>query len=246
MAYWYTTRAQSAPERPAEPMNETTTKILAQLRSLIDGGDAGADGRLPPERMLCDRLGVARRDLREALDVLQAEGLIWRRQGKGTFLGQPPDPTGVLAADMVPMTDAVSVMEARLCIEPTLAGLCAERASPEDVGRMRHLASKIGPAPQAETAEIWDGALHRLIARAAGNPILLTAFSLVDEVRIRRDWQRVRDRARSPELVARYHNQHMAIIDAIATGDRDGAREAMNLHLTLLMDNLQKSLNGEG
>lgn len=226
-------------------MPETTTTILALLRTLIDEGGVDPDGRLPTERALCSRLGVGRRELRDALNVLQAEGLIWRRQGKGTFLGQPPDPTGVLAADIVPATDALSVMEARLCIEPTLAALCAERAAPEDVTRMRHLAAKIGPAPKPETAEIWDGALHRLIARAAGNQILLTAFSLVDEVRIREDWQRMRHRARSAELVALYHRQHGAIIDAIAAGDAEAARQAMADHLTLLRRNLKKSLGGE-
>ena len=230
------------------PMTTSVTtnanSVLTRLRALIDGGAGDAEGRLPTERALCAQLGVGRRELRCALEVLEAEGLIWRRQGKGTFLGQPPDPTGVLAADIVAATDPLSVMEARLCIEPTLAALCAERASAEDVARMRHLDARIGPQPNPETAELWDGALHRLIARAAGNQILLTAFSLVDEVRIREDWQRMRQRARSAETIALYHRQHRTIIDAIAAGDPEAARGAMVAHLTRLAANLEKSLTG--
>ena len=229
--------------------DEMATKpatTLAQLRSLIDAGGVDASGRLPTERALCQRLGVGRRELRTALDILQTEGLIWRRQGKGTFVGQPPDPTGVLAAGIVPATDALSVMEARLCIEPTLAALCAARASADDVARMRNITARIGEEPGAESTEIWDGAFHRLIARAARNQILLTAFSLVDEVRIRRDWVQVRDRARSPAIVELYHRQHVTIIEAIEAGDADGARAAMTDHLNRLKQSLESSLDGGG
>lgn len=227
-------------------MNDKPATTLAQVRSLIDAGGVDPSGRLPTERALCQRLGVGRRELRAALDILQAEGLIWRRQGKGTFVGQPPDPTGVLAADIVPATDALTVMEARLCIEPTLAALCAERATPEDVARLRNITARIGQEPGAESTEIWDGAFHRLIARTARNQILLTAFSLVDEVRIRKDWVEVRHRARAQARVELYHRQHAAIIDAIEAGDAVAARAAMSDHLERLKQNLEASLAQDG
>ena len=223
-------------------MGARTETTLNQLRRLVDTGGIDPSGRLPTERTLCQRLGVGRRELRSALETLQTEGLIWRRQGKGTFIGQPPDPTGVLAADIAPATDALSVMEARMCIEPVLAGLCAQRAAADDVARLRHITARIGKEPGAESTEIWDGAFHRLIARAAGNQILLTAFSLVDEVRIRKDWVKARDRARSAEIIDLYHRQHDAIIRAIELGDAEAARAAMTDHLTHLKRNLEAAL----
>jgi GntR family transcriptional regulator len=54
--------------------------LQAILQQLGDGG------RLPPERDLALRLGVARETLRRALDELQADGLLQRRQGAGTFV----------------------------------------------------------------------------------------------------------------------------------------------------------------
>ena len=225
------------------PANAQT--VLAELRRLITSGDVNGDGRLPTERDLATRLGVGRRLLREALDVLEEEGLIWRRQGKGTFIGQPPDPHGQLAAEMVDLVDVSAIMEARLCIEPVLAGMAANRASQDDVERMRRLVDHIGLAPEADTAELWDGALHRLIARVAGNPIMLTAFQLLDEVRLRDDWLAMRANARSADSLADSDREHRAIVAAVAAGDARAAEMAMRQHLERLARNLPAAVRQE-
>lgn len=219
-------------------MSADYQNALAQLRSLITSSDLGDGGQLPTERALAERLGIGRRVLRAALDVLEEEGLLWRRQGKGTFIGQPPDPHGKIAADIVQAVDAEAIMEARLCVEPALAALAAIRATPEDIAQMRRLVEHIGLSPATETAELWDGALHRMIAQVAGNPILLTAFQLVDEVRIREDWQALRDRARSSDSMAKSDHEHRAMIDAIEAGDGAEARRCMTSHLTRLAGTL--------
>ena len=221
--------------------NVNASEVLWRLRRLIESGDVGEDGRLPTERDLSARFGVGRTVLRSALDALEAEGLIWRKQGKGTFIGQPPDPKGRLAAQISGEADPVSVMEARLCLEPELAALCARRATREDIDRLRVLSQRTAEAADAEGAELWDGSLHRLIARIAGNSILLTAFALVDEVRSNTRWQDERERARSPELRRLYSSQHALIVDAIAAGDEKVARAAMRTHLETLSLNLEQS-----
>ena len=57
---------------------------LAELRRRLEAGDYD-NLRLPPERELAAMLGVGRRAVREALDALEKEGSVWRRQGQGTF-----------------------------------------------------------------------------------------------------------------------------------------------------------------
>lgn len=223
------------------PRSANSSELLTLLRRLIDDGQVGSDGRLPTERTLSSRFGVGRRALRTALDALEAEGLIWRKQGKGTFVGQPPDPSGRLVDRISDEADPVSVMEARLCFEPEIAALCAKRATEDDIARLRVLAQRTSDAADADGAELWDGSLHRLIARVAGNPILLTAFSIVDEVRSNPRWQHERERARSPELRRLYTSQHTLIVDAIATGDATVARAAMRTHLETLSLNLEHS-----
>ena len=222
--------------------SESTRAALKAIREMIEAGKLPADGRLPTERELSAEFGCGRRTIRRVLDTLEAEGLIWRKQGKGTFAGQPPDPTGILAAEIAPDANPLVVMEARLCIEPALAELCALRATGEDVQRLQKLAQRASQPIDADTAELWDGALHRAIARIAGNRVMLTAFALLDEVRMGSDWQKQRHRARTPETMALYDTQHRNIIDAIERRDGSGAFDAMRTHLEALSRNLKASM----
>jgi DNA-binding FadR family transcriptional regulator len=197
-----------------------------------------ANGRLPTERDLADRFQTSRRAVRQSLDQLEIEGLVWRKQGSGTYAGQPSDPTGDLAARIAGETDPLQVMEARLCIEPELAALCAMRMTDEEVARLRMLASRQVDA-DAQTIELWDGALHRLIAQCARNRPLLTAFAMLDSIRSNPDWVAVRARARSRSSMAVSKNEHDVLIAAIALRNPDAARQAMRDHLTSRFEALQ-------
>ena len=137
-------------------------------------------------------------------------------------------------------------MEARLALEPELAALAARRATGEDVARMRAMAERASQATDADAAELWDGSLHRMIARLAGNPILRAAFTLVNEVRQQQRWQQERQMARSPSLVSQYNAQHGRLIDAIDARDEDAARDAMRAHLIALKHNLKRMRGTDG
>lgn len=217
--------------RPETPLNKTSATVRHQLLALIKSGEWHGDGQLPTERDLAERFGVGRRHVRLALDALEIEGLLWRRQGKGTFIGQPTDPMGDLAAKITGETNALEVMEARLCIEPELAALCAVRMLPEEVARLRHLAQRQFEATDAQATELWDGALHRLIAQCARNRPLLTAYALLDKIRSNPDWVNIRAKSRTGDSLAVTNSEHLAIIDAIGLRHADAARQAMRDHL---------------
>ncbi|MEP4196794.1 MAG: FadR/GntR family transcriptional regulator [Aliishimia sp.] len=218
-------------------------QVRDKLLDLIKSGDIDPDGRLPTERALADRFGVGRRFVRQALDALEAEGLVWRKQGKGTFAGQPSDPMGDLAARITGETNALEVMEARLCIEPELAALCAQRMGADEVARLRTLAQRQLEAADAQAIELWDGSLHRLIAQCARNRPLLMAFSLLDNIRSNPDWVNMRSKSRDGASLQVTHNEHLAIIDAIAAGHADVARTAMRDHLETRFAALQGDLD---
>src|SRR4051794_7583561 len=115
---------------------ERADHTLSRLRRLIERGGLDADGgRVPPERVLASELGVGRRSLRRALDVLEQEGRISRQQGRGTFLtagssGAVPQwrpgailaaaleeaPAGPLLESILDHTNPVEVIEVRLAV----------------------------------------------------------------------------------------------------------------------------------
>ncbi|MBB3463625.1 FadR/GntR family transcriptional regulator [Rhizobium sp. BK377] len=223
-------------------MDETqgnSNYALEKLRTLLQSDSLDADGKLPTERTLSEILGVSRRSIRRALEVLEAEGRIWRRQGSGTFAGKRPDGWSNHVDSIVADTDLMEIMEVRLRVEPQLAQLAAMRAKAADVERMYDLVKKIYESTDADGRELWDGALHRQIAQCAGNSFFLTIFDVINRVRQDEAWQTIRERARSVSRTREVtHGQHTAIVDAIAARDPGKAGEAMRQHLLTLQESL--------
>ncbi|WP_377296160.1 FadR/GntR family transcriptional regulator [Rhizobium sp. SGZ-381] len=221
-----------------QPPLDNANYALEKLRALLHEGDFGADGKLPTERALSERLGIGRRAVRQALEVLEAEGAVWRRQGSGTFVGQRPDTLAGEVGAIVAGTDFMEIMEVRLRIEPQLAQLAALRAKPSELVRMRELAVKITKSDDADARELWDGALHRQIAQSARNRLFLTIFDVINHVRQNEAWQNIRERARTDNGINLAYAQHADIIDAIASRDPARAGEAMRQHLLMLQERL--------
>lgn len=218
---------------------DNSNVALARLRDLLQSGRFEPGARLPTERTLAEELDVSRRSVRRAFEVLEAEGLVWRRQGSGSFAGsrpaQPHDEVGALVAG----TDPMEVMEVRLRLEPQLCQLAALRARPEEVRGMYELIDRIAACTDADGRELWDGALHRKIAQCAGNGLLLVLFDVMNRVRQDPAWQKIRERARTAAHTRPVtHDQHLAIIDAIAARDPVAAGEAMRRHLLTLQESL--------
>ncbi|MGN6142143.1 MAG: FadR/GntR family transcriptional regulator [Mesorhizobium sp.] len=224
---------------PSDEPTGNSNYALERLRSLLRSGTLEADGRLPTERELTTALGVSRRAVRRALEVLEAEGRVWRRQGSGTYAGPRPDTLSEHVGSLVAGTNPMEVMEVRLRIEPQLAQLAAVRAGTADVERLYELAGRTEQSTDADSHELWDGALHRQIARCAGNQFFLAIFDVINRVRQDSAWQTIRERARTAAGTAPLINaQHLAIVDAIAAHDPVRAGEAMRRHLLTLQENL--------
>ncbi|MBM3144141.1 MAG: GntR family transcriptional regulator [Chloroflexi bacterium] len=79
-------------KKPPE-RDETSIPIYVQiaenLLSQIEAGELSPGDRLPPERELSQKLGVNRLTVRRALQKLELQGLLTRRQGAGTFIAEP-------------------------------------------------------------------------------------------------------------------------------------------------------------
>jgi DNA-binding FadR family transcriptional regulator len=216
-------------------------KLVDRLRQHFDAQTIDLDKPLATERELSRTLGVGRSALRSALAQLEEEGLIWRRQGKGTFLA----PTGISFAPSVQRlsarTNFFEVMEARLHIEPVLVRLAALRATTEQIAMIERMAMRTNShAPDAthHEIEVWDGAFHRSIAESAGNRLLLDIFELVETIRKDESWEAYRAKARTPESSAVAGREHLQIAGAIAARSPKLASEMMREHIRSLHQRL--------
>ena len=218
---------------------------LERLRALLDEEGDRAEWQLPTERDLAARIGVGRRAVRRALEVLEAEGRIWRHQGKGTFAGQRPPVQPHLIASLADRTSPLEVMEARLQIEPALARLAALKASPDSIAALRRIERKTAASMDSDGHELWDSAFHRHIAETAGNGLLLALFDCIDRIRQSPSWRRLREAARKRIRLRAYTSQHGEIVAAIARHDGAAAEAAMRRHLLALQANLEAAMHGE-
>ena len=211
---------------------------------VISGGLEPGE-RLPPERELCERLGVSRTVVREALNLVEARGLISIEHGRGAVVsgGGPRavrDTLGLLLR-VQPKT-LWELLEMRGILEVEVAGLAAERAGPEDVGEMRVQVEKMRASIGAPEGYVdADVEFHALLARAAQNGVLLTMLEpVVDLLRTSR-----RVSAARPGNAQRALVEHERILASVEAGDAGEARRGMREHLANTAGDIEAAI-GEG
>ena len=204
---------------------------LVQLQAYLAQHDLAADSRLPPERELCDALGVSRGDLRKALAVLEKQGQIWRRVGKGTFVGSGPIEETVAISEIAGRANPSDLMRARLILEPELAREAALHATFVDIAAMRQSIGRTRAAETWRQYENFDNLLHRQVAVATRNPVLLGLFDSLNAIRRAVVWGRLRPGPARPPTDHHSFDEHKRIVDAIEQRDLSGAAGAMRVHL---------------
>ncbi len=200
---------------------------LERVRALIAEGGYAPGDRLPPERELIERLGMGRAALRRALDQLERSGAIWRHVGKGTFIAGGEEATGDIARQMTPMR----MMQARLCIEPALAREAAIHATAEAMAGIERILDRSEAAASWAEYEAQDDALHRAVAEACDNALLVATFEQLNRARRAVTWGAVSRRSAKPPADHSSFAEHRAIAGAIGARDADAAWSAMREHL---------------
>lgn len=211
---------------------------LTQLRAYMAQRDLPANSRLPPERELCDILGVSRGELRKALAVMESNGELWRHVGKGTFIGARPTKEYSDVAAIAALTNPREVMQARLLIEPQIAREAALNATAGDINELKQCILASRQAQTWRQYENSDNRLHRAVAEAAHNTVLLALFDTLNAVRRAVVWGRLRDKIDRPPPDHHSFKEHELLVRAIEERDMDGAGQAMLRHLSHVQANL--------
>jgi DNA-binding FadR family transcriptional regulator len=231
---------------------ERTDGTLTKLRQMIASGSFDEEGRMPPERALAAELGVGRRSLRRALDILEQEGRISRHQGRGTFVqtngngdhkvagrlaalmsaATSPDTPNLAFEYILDHINPLEVIEVRLAIEPVIARVAAFRASQAEINRLQTLAEETRTAADPDTYERADGRFHRTIAEAARNALFLAIFDTLHASQRDVGWRRLGENAHCYKRQSVYAGYHLEIWSAIAARQGDRAQELMHQHLS--------------
>ena len=176
--------------KPVERSN-LSNQVYTQLRDDIIAGAYPPGERLPPERELCDLLGVNRSSVREALKRLEHSRLIETRQGAGSvvldfrfnagfdLVGHLLMPNGKLNPIALR-----SVFEFRSLISPEIARLAARRITPAQLAHLQSVVAAIDACPEGDVSAFQelDFEFHHSMARAGENLALLLILNSVREL----------------------------------------------------------------
>lgn len=209
--------------------------VLAdRLRLQIFSGAFAPGDPLPPERDLVTETGLSRGSVREALRILEAQGLVRTRPGRhgGSFVCQPSEHLLTQQVDSFARGRGVStqtLIEAREALEPTLAQLAALNRDNDDLAaleaitvRMEALVNDI-PGFIAENVQ-W----HWALAVASHNELLRAFMASIAGL--------IHEASRSEHVAAAEVRRlvlkaHRSILRAIRLRDGDAARRRMERHV---------------
>jgi DNA-binding GntR family transcriptional regulator len=179
-------------------------------------------GQFVNEQTLGQMIGMGRMPVHQAVHRLMAEGLLQVIPRKGIVIGS------------YSLDEVLTALEARSAVEPNIAALAAERATPDQIGAMeRVLRQSRKIADQRFRREFMelDRLFHHAVAEAAANRVLVDAQRPLHE-RSARIWGlTVMKRADGLRLT---QEEHEAVLDAIRCSEREAARRAMQAHLMSL------------
>jgi GntR family transcriptional repressor for pyruvate dehydrogenase complex len=186
--------------------------------------------RLPSERDLAAQLGVSRPSVREALRLLEAQGLLVIRRGQGVFVTAS-------ARDLVrerllqQRITAEELFSMRIVLEEPAARWAATRARPDDLRELQRILDDLDRAT-SQPLDVGlltrlDSAFHMRVVETAGNRFLQQTLGVLQEMIASGMETTLTIPGRTEEARAEHHR----ILSALQTGDEDGAAAAAKWHI---------------
>ncbi|WP_448388329.1 FadR/GntR family transcriptional regulator [Microbacterium aurum] len=226
----------AAPPIRLSPMKvPKASDVLAhELRERILEGEYAAGAGLPAERELVSQTGMSRTTVREALRILEVQGLIRIKAGRtgGAFVQQPGQEVMISTVGLLVRGQRIrlsSLLETREAIEPYCARLAALHRTTEDLERLEDRALRVAD-PSHDLAGFLDANIewHNEVARASHNELLAGLMTgLSHAIRAGTDDEAFVDEA----VRATAARAHEGVMRAIRAGDGDAAFRRMNRHV---------------
>ena len=208
--------------------------IVQQIRTLIEEGKLKRNDHLPSERDLSETFRVSRTTVREAIRTLESMKLLQSRQGDGTYVLASSEESLIhpLAVALFNEKDDIrDIFYIRKIIEPHVAEMAAENATPQEIEEMeRILKQQEESIGHGENIIETDSAFHKLMVRATTNRVMERLIAaLIDLLKQSREKYLMEDE--HDERAKKSLEGHQRVLSAVKKGDGDAARKSMLSHL---------------
>jgi DNA-binding GntR family transcriptional regulator len=206
---------------------EATTHVAKLLREAIRAGEMAPGHRLV-ELDLAEQLGVTRAAVRAALLDLTGEGLVERIANRGARVR------------VIPLEEAVQIVECRAALEGLCAAKAAELAQDEDRDLLRGLGEQMREAVASGDVMAYsklNQRLHAHILRLSGQQVAAALLERLNAQIVRHQF-RLSLRPGRPQTSL---PEHLAIIEAVCAGDGPAAEKAAREHLASVAEALRRS-----
>ncbi|MEI4487504.1 FadR/GntR family transcriptional regulator [Frigidibacter sp. MR17.14] len=208
-------------------------RIYHQLYGRIVNGDYQAQQKLPAETVLAEELGVSRPILRSALERLREEGLVYSRQGAGSYVRQPQKQTSLGFAKVETIADIQRCYEFRMTLEVDAARLAAERHNDEALAEVEQALALMSAATGSrQHREDADFAFHIAVARAANNHYYEAAMrALREHIHVGMKLHGQSLMSDGTWALERVLAEHTGVFEAIRDRQPDEASSRMRAHI---------------
>ncbi len=225
-------------------------RVLADaLREKILKGDLNEGVELPSERELGEQAGASRATVREALRILESEGLIETRLGRrgGSAVLPPSTATIERSVGIYIRGKRIrlqAVLETRGAIEPSAARYAAMHRNDDDLAELERCQLRVEQASQDEDVDAYIQAnldWHVQVVRASHNELLIAFIAAVAKSVYRGNEI---EGFSSGEVRAAVVHAHRRVMDAIRDGDGEAAARRMARHVDAYIEDVRKTSSG--
>ncbi len=220
-----------------------TDEAIERIKEMIVSGELRPGDRLPKEADLAERLGLSRNSLREAVRALSLIRVLDVRHGDGTYVTslQPEvllDTVGFVI-DFHRDDSILHLLEVRRILEPAATAMAAHKMTDAQLESLGALIEPVNAATDLNDLISTDLEFHRKIAVGSGNPVLASLIESLSAPTLRaRVWRGLTQEG----AVARTHEQHQAIHQALVAREPDLARSWATVHIAGVEDWLRRAL----
>ncbi|MEN3343403.1 MAG: GntR family transcriptional regulator, transcriptional repressor for pyruvate dehydrogenase complex [Actinomycetota bacterium] len=220
-------------------------QIAEQLLGQIGSRALKPGDSLPPERELTESFGVGRSSIREALRMLESQGVITPANGGAFVVADAANPLNSSLRLLFTLDERAGMhdlFELRRILECEAAALAADRRSETHLEQMEaaveEMTAALAASGRGDRFIEADLSFHLAVAEATGNRLVLHSMQAVRDV-VRRALLTVFLIPRSPERAV---GEHRAIRAAIAAGDASRSRQQMRAHLARVETDVEKGV----